>query len=630
MFDFVHNNKKLVRVFMALIILPFALWGVDSYTRSGNAGVAASVNGEKITQQDFENALRQQQQRLREQLGAGFDDKLFDTPEMRRAVLDNLIAQRLLLDRAKAAGLVVTDDQVAQIIGNIEAFQQDGKFDKARYREVLSRENIAPLTFEARLRNEVLGQQMQESYAQNGFASATVAENIIRLNEQKRVVRLSPVSSKQFEAKADVSEAAVKEYFEQNPGEFLVQEQARVEFVRLSVDGLLPKVNVSDDEVRDYYKTHETEFGSPEARRAAHILISTNVDAPQAALDSAKAKAEQLFAQVRRDPASFSELAIKNSQDPGSAAKGGDLGFFGRGMMVKPFEDAVFSMKKGEISEVIKSDFGFHIIKLLDVEPTKIKPLSEVREGIVFKLRQQKASDMFAELAEQFSNAAYEQSDSLKPAADLSGGKIEKSGWLTRQMAAGEPWTAEMLQAIFSDEAVKDKRNTAAIEVAPDTLVAARVIEYKPAASREFVDVRAAIREKLVHQKAAELAIQHAESLLRQLQAGNQPKMTWGSAQSITRGQHGTLDAGLVRSIFQADAVNLPQFVGAKTGQGDFVIARIDAVKEGGEIDDAKRARYIQQLRRLTGEELSRAHLADAQLQANISVQLSDVKADQP
>jgi peptidyl-prolyl cis-trans isomerase D len=622
MFDFVHNNKKFVRVFMALIILPFAFWGVDSYTRAGNAGVAATVNGEKITPQEFENALNQQLQRLREQLGASFDASIFDTPEMKRAVMDNLIGQRLMLDRAKAAGMVVTDDQIAQAIAGIDVFQSDGKFDKKVYREVLKRENISQPQFEARVRNEMLGQYMQDAYAQNGFVSDAVAENIIRLNEQQRVVRVSTVSSKQFEAKAEVSDAEVREYFDKNPGEFQIKEQARVEFVKLSVDGLLPKVSVSAGEASDYYKAHEAEFGTPETRKAAHILISTNVDAPQAELDAAKAKAEQLLQQAKRNPASFADLARENSQDPGSAANGGDLGFFGRGMMVKPFEDVVFSMKVGEISELVKSDFGYHIIKLLDVEQTKATPFDKVRDVIVSKLRQQKASDMFAELAEQFSNVVYEQSDTLKPAADLSGSRIEQSGWLTRQMPAGELWTPEMLQAVFSDEVANGKRNTTAIEVAPETLVAARVLEYKPAATRAFADVKSIIQQKLLKQKAVELANSHGESVLGELQAGKKSKLSWGEMQTITRNQHGALDAGLVRPIFQADATSLPQYVGVKTGQGDYVIARIDAVKEIGEVDDAKRARYAQQIRRLTGEEFARAYLADVRQQADISVNL--------
>lgn len=630
MFDFVHNNKKLVQVFMALIILPFAFWGVDSYTRAGNASVAATVNGEKITPQEFENALNQQLQRLREQLGASFDASLFETPEMKRAVMDNLIGQRLLLDRAKDAGLIVTDAQIAQVIASIDAFQRDGKFDKEVYREVLKRENISQPQFEARVRNELLGQYMQEAYAQNGFVSDAVAENIIRLNEQQRVVRVSTVAAKQFESKAEVSDAEVKEYFDKNIGEFQIQEQARVEFVKLSADGLLPKVGVSADEVHDYYKTHETDFGTPESRKAAHILISTKAGASQAELDAARAKAEQLLQQAKRNPAGFADLARQNSQDPGSATNGGDLGFFGRGMMVKPFEDVVFSMKVGEISELVKSDFGYHIIKLLAVEPSKAIPFNEVREGIASKLRQQKATDMFAELAEQFSNVVYEQSDTLKPAADLSGSRIEQSGWLTRQMPAGELWTPEMLQAVFSDEVASGKRNTTAIEVAPQTLVAARVMEYKPAATREFAEVKGMIQQKLLKQKSIELANRHGESVLGQLQAGKNPTLSWGTVQTITRNQYGVLDAGLVRPIFKADAASLPQYIGVKTAQGDYVIARIDAVKEVAAVDDAKRARYAQQIRRLTGEEFARAYLADARQQADISVNLPPAEAAQP
>ena len=631
MFDFVHENKRLVQVFMALIILPFAFWGVDSYNRSGNsADVAATVDGTKITQQEFENALRQQQARLRQQLGANFDAAMFDNPEMKRAVMDNLVAQRLLVVRAKAAGLVVTDEQVARLIGSIEAFQSEGTFDKKRYGEVLSSQSISPLTFEARLRDELLGQQMQDVYSQNGFVSGQVAERIIRLNEQQRVVSVSPVPMQQFEAQAKVDDAVVKEYYEQNPKEFQVQEQVKVEYVKLSVDGLLPRVSVAKDEVRKYYDDHSSDFGAPEERQAAHILISVNAAAPQAEQDLAKAKAEQLLQQARRNPAKFAELARNNSQDPGSAANGGDLGFFGRGMTLKPFEDAVFALKVGEISDVVKSDFGYHIIKLAGVKPSKALPFDEVREGIANKLRQQKAVDMFAELAEKFSNVVYEQSDTLKSAADLAGAEIVQGGWLTKGMVAGAPWTPMLLQAVFSDEAAKGKRNTSAIEVAANTLVAARVLEYKPAAVRPIGEVQEMIRQKLVRQQAVELATKQGIALVEQLQGGNKPKLSWASPQTITRGQHGSLDAGLVRQVFQADVAKLPQYIGVETAQNGYVIARIDAVKEGEAISDAKRASYSQQLRQLTGEEMSHAYLSNAKQQASIKVNLPEVAKVQP
>jgi len=325
---------------------------------------------------------------------------MFDNPEMKRAVIENLVAQRLLVDRAKADGLVVPDEQVAQLIGGIEAFQDGGKFDKKRYATVLASQNMSPLMFERRLRDELLMQQMQDAYAQNGFATNRAADNVIHLNEQQRIVRVSPLLFQTFMTQAKVDDAALKKYYEQNSKEFQVQEQAKVEFVKLSVDDLLAKVVVNKDDVRKYYDEHQGDFGTPEERRAAHILISVNAAASQAEQDTAKAKAEQLLLQARQDPAKFSELAKKNSQDPGSAANGGDLGFFGHGMMVKPFEDATFALKAGEISGLVKSDFGYHIIKLIAVKPSRVLPFDEAREGIVNKLRQQKAAEMFADLAE--------------------------------------------------------------------------------------------------------------------------------------------------------------------------------------------------------------------------------------
>lgn len=630
MFDLVHENRKLVQIILALIILPFALWGVSSYEKSGNsAEVVATVNGAKITQQEFENALLQQQDRMRKQLGANFDPAMFDNPEMKRAVIDNLVAQRLLVDRAKADGLVVPDEQVAQLISGIEAFQDGGKFDKKRYATVLASQNMSPLMFERRLRDELLMQQMQDAYAQNGFATNRAADNVIHLNEQQRIVRVSPLLFQTFMTQAKVDDAALKKYYEQNSKEFQVQEQAKVEYVKLSADDLLAMAVVNKDDVRKYYDEHQGDFGTPEERRAAHILITVNAVASQAEQDTAKAKAEQLLLQARQDPAKFSELAKKNSQDPGSAANGGDLGFFGHGMMVKPFEDTTFALKVGEISGLVKSDFGYHIIKLIAVKPSRVLPFDEAREGIVNKLRQQKAAERFADLAERFSNTVYEQSDTLKPAAELAGGKVEKSGWLIKGMASGEPWTAKMLQAIFNDEVVKNKRNTAAMEVATNTLVAARILEYKPASVRAFSEVQEMIRQKLLQQQALELAVKQGKTMLEQLQGRSKAALSWGDAQSVTREKHGSLDAGLVRQIFQANAAKLPQFVGAEVGQG-FMLVRIDEVKEGEAISDEKRLRYMQKLRQLTGEELSRAYLSDAKQQATIKVNLPAVVKVQP
>lgn len=631
MFDFVHENKRLVQIVLAVIILPFAFWGIDSYNRSGkSADVVATVNGTKITQQEFAKALRQQQDRFRQQLGDKVDPAMFDNPEMKRAVLDNLVAQHLLSERAKTAGLTVTDEQIAHVIGGIEAFQADGKFDKSRYEDQLKSQNMSPLMFEARLRDHLYGQQMQDAYTQNGFASNSVAEKIIRLNEQQRVVSVATISSQPFLAQAAVDEAALKNYYEQNKREFQVKEQAKVEYVKFSINDLLTKVEVSAEDVRKHYDEHQNEFGTLEERQAAHILISVNATAAQAEQDAARVKAEKLLEQVKQDPAKFAELAKANSQDTGSAAKGGDVGFFGRGMMVKPFEDAAFALKEGEISGLVKSDFGYHIIKLLSVKPSRVLPFEEAREGILNKLRQMKAADRYAELADKFSNTVYEQSDTLKPAAELVNAKIEQSGWLLKDMVSGEPWTPKMLQAVFSDEAVKDKRNTPAIEVSANTLVAARVLEYKPAAERPFGEVQAMIRQKLMQQQAKALAVKQGNEMLEQLRSGSDLKLNWSAAETVTRGKHGSLEAGLARQVFQANAAKLPQYVGSEVAQNGYMLVRIDAVKEGEEINDEKRARYASQLRQLTGDEMFQAYLAEAKRQATINMNLPETPTTQP
>jgi len=440
---------------------------------------------------------------------------------------------------------------------------------------------------------------------------------------------VSVISFQPYLMQAKVDAAAAKEYYEQNQKEFQVQEQAKVEYVRFSVNDLLTKVEINAEDVRKYYDEHPNDFGAPEERQAAHILITVAAAAPQAEQDAARARAEKLLQQLRQNPARFAELAKQNSQDPGSAANGGDLGLFGRGMMVKPFEDAVFSLKQDEISELVKSDFGYHIIKLLTVKPARLLSFDEAQEGILNKLRQQKATDMFAELAEKFSNTVYEQSDTLKPAADLVGAKVEQSGWLARETTTDELWTAKMLQEIFTDETVKNKRNTAAIEVAANTLVAARILEYKPASIRTLDEVQETIQQELLRRQAVELAAKQGGALLEQLRRGDKPALNWAAAQTVTRARHGSLNADMIRKIFQADATGLPQYVGAETSQDGYMLVRIDTVKEAEKPDAKKRAGYAQQMRQLTGEEMLRAYLADAKQQAAIKVNLPET-VEQP
>jgi len=624
MFDFVHEKRRLVQIVLLLIILPFAFFGVDSYRHAGDTDGPAIVNGAEITRQEFETALRQQQDRMRQMLGVNYDPAMFEKEEIKHAVLDNLIAQKLLIERAKSVGLTVTDQQIAQVIAGIDAFKADGKFDQSRYVAALSGQNMTPLSFEARVKEDLVGQQMREAYVQNGYMSNTSAGQVIEINEQQRVVSVAKLSLASFMAQAKVDDAAVKAYYEANAKEFQIPEQARVEYVIFSSQGLHTKAEVKAEEVRKYYDEHLAEFSAPEQRQASHILIAVAATAPQAEQDKAKAKAEQLLAQVKKNPAQFAEVAKQNSQDPGSAASGGDLGFFGRGMMVKPFDDAVFALKSGEISELVKSDFGFHIIKLVAVKASSATPFDAVKDGVANKMRQQKAADGFAELADKFSNMVYEQSDTLKPAAQLAGAPIEQSGWLVKGVAAGDLWSPKMLEAVFSDDVLKNKRNTAAVEVGANTLVAARLLEHKPAAVRALNEVQEMIKQKILREKALDMAVKQGTMLLGQAKQGSKTDLSWSVPQTISHAQHGDLDVALVRQIFQANGAKLPQYVGAESKQDGFIVVRVDSVKAAEKPDEVKRSRYVQQLRQMVGEEMFQAYLNDAKGQAKIKMSLPE------
>ncbi|MDD4911144.1 MAG: SurA N-terminal domain-containing protein [Sideroxydans sp.] len=620
MFDFVHEKKRLVQIVLALIVLPFALWGVDSYRNSGDVASLAEVNGEKIGQQEFDSALEQQRQRMREMAGENFDPTLFDSPEIKKSVLDGVVTQHLLFAEAKNAGLVVSDEQMAQIIASVPAFQKDGKFDKQQYESALRGRDMTPSMFEYRVRQDLTTRQLTDVFMQGGYASNFVAEKLIRLNEQQRMVSVAKLDTPDVLARVNVDDKMVGDYYAANPQEFQIAERAKIEFVKFSVDSLMVDMNVSDAAVKAYYDEHLSEFGTAEQREAAHILIAMAKQASDADKQAAKAKAEQVLKQVQQSPNKFSELAKQYSQDPGSAVNGGSLGAFGRGAMVKPFEDAVFSLKVGEISGLVESDFGYHIIKLTAVNAAKVKPLSEVKAAIAQRVKFQQASDRFAELAEKFSNTVYEQSDSLKPAAELVKAPIQDNVWVSKDRSSAAAWNEKVVQAIFSDDVLKNKRNTSAIEIAPNTLMAARVAEYQAATLRPLAEVAVAIRAKLQREQVKKVIAQQGKTLSEQLQRGEKSPVNWSPAQALTRSQHAGLTQEVVKALFAADLSKLPAYVGVEDAQQGYVLARIDAVKDVDAIDEGKRARYAQQIGQIAGEELMTAYLAGLKKSAKITM----------
>jgi peptidyl-prolyl cis-trans isomerase D len=606
MFDIVRNNKKITQVFLALITLPFAFWGVESYVR--NAAIdaeLATVGRGKITQQDLQLAMREQQDRMRTQLGGKVDPAMFDTPQMRRAVLDSLVTQRLLAEQAQKARLVVGNDQLVQFIAAVPSLQENGRFSKERYEALVAAQSMSKEMFEARLRQDMAMQQLVLPVAEAGIAGREASARWLATQMEQREVSEAPLLPDAYLAKVSLAADAVQKHYEANRKQFELPEQVRAEFVVLSRDALTAAAVVSDDEARKYYASHADRYKIGEMRRASHILIRVDSGAPEAAVAGAKAKADQLLAQLRKSPADFAKLAKDNSQDPGSAAKGGDLDWFSRGAMVKAFEDAAFTLKEGQVSDIVRSDFGFHIIHVTGVRPERAKPFDEVKAEILAELKREAGMKKYADAAEAFGNTVYEQADSLKPAAEKWKLDLRQSQWLAKGGKLAPPFdNQKLVAALFGDDGLKNKRNTEAVEVAPGTLVSARVLEHKPAALQPLEAVRGEIEKRLTREAAAALAIKDGEEKLTRLGQGQSVDLKWSPVRKISRNEAPGLPPDSVRAVFAADVAKLPAHAGvAYPGKG-YALYRISSAKAGEAGKDDPRARALaQQYARIVAEE---------------------------
>ncbi|MBA0916216.1 MAG: SurA N-terminal domain-containing protein [Nitrosomonadaceae bacterium] len=617
MFDFVHRKKGVVQFILVLATLPFLFWGVESYRSDGEDHIAI-VAGEKILRQELDQAMRNQQEIMR---GAGEDPSMLDNPEERASVLKRLIQNRLLKQEAARIGLTVLDPQLVDLIQGIGAFQQDGAFSKKSYEELLRDQGMTPLVFEERVRQEMLQQQLIDAYTRNGFVPDTVAERVLSLSEEKREVSMIRIQPEQFLAQMRPNDAAIKSYYDLHQTEFQVPEQVRVEYLVLSLDELAKQIRVEADETRKYFEEHKDGFGRPEERQASHILISVATTASDAEKAAARAKAEQLLAQIKQTPKIFADLARQQSQDPGSAVKGGDLGFFGRGMMVKSFEDAVFQMKLEEVRGPIQTDFGFHIIKLSAIKLGVAVNFDDVKHKAEQELKKQKAEKAFGEMAEGFGNSVYEQSDSLQPAAEKFKLSVRQSDWISRK--AGElPFltNGKLLQAIFSEDAIKNKRNTEVVEVTPNTLVVARVLNHRPSSLRSMAAAKDEITMQVIRQQAAEAAVKDGREKLERLQKGESVMVAWGPTQLVSRQQSQGIENKTLRAIFKAGSNALPSYSGETNTQDGFTLIRISLITEPASADEFKRKAFGRQLQQLlTQEELSAA-LAGIRQRSDVTI----------
>jgi peptidyl-prolyl cis-trans isomerase D len=596
------GNKRIVRfVFAIFLVIPFGLFGIDYYFRAPIGGdTLASVGSARIGAQEFDNALRQQAEIYRQQFRGQFDASLMDNPEIRRSVLDKLVNERLVAIGAERSGVRIGDQELARRISEEPFFQIDGRFSKERYELAAKGQGTTAIGLDARMREDYRQREFREAIIDTAFVPHATLDSFIKLSEQTREVSVVNISPESQMAKVQVKPEDVKAYYDKHITEFTIPEQARVEYLELSADALAAQMPVAPEEIAGIYELglKSGRYGEREQRKASHILISVKPDAPEADRKAAEAKAKAIAESVRKNPKSFAEVAKKESQDPGSAPQGGELGIFPHGAMVKPFDDAVFGAKKGDILGPVATDYGFHVIYVTDIKPAKVKSLAEATPEIEAQLRKQAATRRFAEVAEQFTNMVYEQPSSLKPTADALKLNVQQSPWILKGMPVSLPALSnpKLAAEIFSADTIKNKRNTSAVEVAPGVLVSARVIEHKDPQQRPFETVQADIQKRLQREEGLKLARAEGEAKLKELQEGKDAGLKWPAALGVNRQKPGGLFPQVLDKVFRADAKKLPAYVGAETPSG-YSLVQVSKVVDIEKVDDAKRNAMAGRLR---------------------------------
>ena len=630
MFDFVRNNTKIMMGLLFLLIIPsFVLFGLEGYSRFDDKGiVVAKVDGQKINQSDWDTAHKSEVDRIRASM-PNLDVKLFDTPEAKYATLERMVRDKVIAAAAQKMHLVASDTRLARELQQSPAIAAlrtpDGKLDMERYKQLAASQGMTPEMFEMQVRADLSNRQVIQGVQASAYATSAQTQTALNAFMQRREVQILNFPVADYLSKVTVSDADLQTYYEKNKAKYQSMESADIEYLVLDIETLRQSVTLNEQDLKSYYEQNLQRLSSKEERRASHILITAAKDAPEAEKKVARAKAEELLKSVKAKPASFAEVARKNSQDPGSALKGGDLDFFGRGAMVKVFEDAVFSMKKSDISDLVESEFGYHIIQVTDIKVPKAQSFESLRPSLEADLKKEQAQRKYAELAETFSNMVYEQSDSLKPVADKLKLNIQKANQVGRQPAAGQSKSVltnpALLNALFNEASLQKQRNTEAIEVAPSTLVSARVVKHQPAATLPLAEVKEFVKRALTQEKAAEIAKAQGEQRLAALKAKTGSD-TLPNAIVISRENTQRQMPQVVEAALRADPSNLPSVNGVDLGAQGFAVVRVTKIFPPEPENKALMAQAQQQFTQLWGTAETQAYIAQlkTKLKAEILV----------
>ena len=502
-----------------LITIPFALWGINSYFEGDSKVVVATVNGVDLEQRAYQQALSDHRRSLVQIMGRNVDAEYFSSQAFKLQVLESLIDSNLQAEYLRERGYRVTDEQLVSRIRSIETFQSDGVFDTDRYETLVRNAGLSVEGFEQQQRQQGALEQLRMGLSETAFVMPATIDRAIELLNQRRSASYAVLGVEKFSHSAAVDAAAVRAEYDNNPDRYVNPAEIQVDYLRLSVVDLAQQISVDEDSLKSYYDMNTAQFSRPGSRRASHILISVAADASADVVDATRTQAAGLVLRARAGE-DFEQLAREHSGDTGSAGRGGDLGVIRPGTMALPFEEAVFALDQGEVSEPVRTDYGWHVIRLTDLRENETKPFTVVRDEIRAVLAREAAEEQFLALAEDFQNIVFEQPGSLEPAADILGLPIERSEWFSRATGTGMAKSVVVRQAAFSDEVRVDRLNSEMLEVDSDTLVAVRYADFREQRKQAFEEVRQGIESELVARTALHAQETAAQALIDALRSG--------------------------------------------------------------------------------------------------------------
>ena len=615
---------------VALISIPFALWGINSYFEGASKIVVATVNGVEIEKTDYQNSLSDQRRMLVQMMGQNVDADYFASRAFKLQVLETLIDSRLQAEYLRDRGFRVTDEQLSKKISSFSAFQVDGQFDPTRYEQLVRNAGLSVEGFERQQRQQGAIDQLRAGLRGSSLVVSSMTDRAIELLYQRRVAQFTVVDIAAFEDSLVVGSEALRDEFDANKAQYVQPEQMQVEFIRLSVDELGKQANVSELEQRAFYDNNVERFTQPESRSASHILLSLAEDDAEDVVDTREQEAKGIAARARSGE-DFAKLAETYSKDPGSASRGGDLGIIRPGAMAPSFETVVFDLKEGQISDPVRTAYGWHIIKVTNIRESNVRPFDEVMSEIKTILEREWAENQFITMAEDFQNLIFEQPDSLNAASDFLGTPIERSDWFSRTTGDGIASNDLVRDTAFSPEVLVDRLNSEMLEIGSDTLVAVRFADFREKRQKDFNEVKDQIERVLAARVAAEAQEKFATKLVATLESG----ADWDtlltveglSSADLPEDLESTTDdvaRAVARVVYSVGAPNpgTPVFGSARLSATDYLIYKLDEVVAGdisqisgdqvSEVEDLVESRVGEELHAGIGRALRTA--ADVQI----------------